>query len=215
MMREMRVFVYDGETRADHRRKWSTILPDPTSLTWNGSDLVGGATPTAGDVVICHRVGDAILKKLSELEQSGAYVIIIASNSSPLVPAPGNRYWRATGVGSPVDPHFRACFDRFVAELRGSQKLDFTLLEPQLPEHVLACYVCALGGVPPRDDWKSGFENEVGYWRYGKGRDGKDTELRWNDRADLAKLRAFLAATQGLVNQPAPVPLGEVTSEGR
>jgi len=74
-------------------------------------------------------------------------------------------------------------------------------LEPTFPEYVLACYVCALGDVKPLDGWKNGFEREVGYWRAERQ---KEMELGWQDRADIAKLRAFLAATRSLLEQAAP-----------
>lgn len=65
------------------------------------------------------------------------------------------------------------------------------LVPPLLPEHVLACYLCALAGVTVRPDWSSGFEEEVEYWIAERGASVVGPE--WHEPfPDQGQLRQFL-----------------------
>jgi len=70
---------------------------------------------------------------------------------------------------------------------------------PRVPEYVLACYICRLGGlmIEPEWNWRERFEGEVEYWS-AKGK-GDVSALSWEERSDIEKLRRFLSQTQTLV----------------
>jgi hypothetical protein len=82
------------------------------------------------------------------------------------------------------------------------------LLEPPLvPEHLLACLVAALGGMPAANlppAWETGFGEEVSYLSQELARQGARTCTQapsWSDRGDPQRLREFL--TNAAVLRPA------------
>lgn len=67
---------------------------------------------------------------------------------------------------------------------------------PKAPEHVIACYLCSLSNISPQNDWRMGFEEEVGYWTTEKH---DVPNLDWNSHStEIARLRQFLVAVSAL-----------------
>ena len=67
---------------------------------------------------------------------------------------------------------------------------------PRIPEHIIACYLCALGEVPPAEDWQAGFVEEVEYL----GSEGISDLISWEKhRADGEALRSTLLAAGNVV----------------
>lgn len=104
----------------------------------------------------------------------------------------------------------RGCIERFVkhAQLPATVRPDWSLMEaPETPEHIIACYICALAGSGPEESWAQRFRQEVEYWR---GRpDGRDLpELDWSrDSTDIGRLKDFLRISGTLVTGQAVVRL--------
>ncbi|MGH9893391.1 MAG: hypothetical protein ACREA0_15660 [bacterium] len=105
---------------------------------------------------------------------------------------------------------FTRLFARFRAALENEEKPTWALLEPDerpLPENILACYLCALSGIPALDLWKAGFETEVNYWA---SIQGVGLKLDWEqDRNEVGRLRMLLAATQTLQDPPTREQTGD------
>jgi hypothetical protein len=84
-------------------------------------------------------------------------------------------------------------FTRFVeAVLQSHEEPPWSILvAPVPPEHIVACYLCSLAGIPPEGQWKTGFEEEVSYWAHERK---AAPALNWNDndQTDGHKLRQFL-----------------------
>lgn len=74
---------------------------------------------------------------------------------------------------------------------------DWSLLAPpQVPEHVIACYLCALADVLPESVWQAGFEDEVEYWKSQE----VQSVPQWNrGRPNAEILRKFLRGVGALV----------------
>jgi len=67
----------------------------------------------------------------------------------------------------------------------------WTFLSPRsAPEFVISCYLCTLAGIKPESAWETDFQQEVSFW---SAEAGRESIISWEDRADAAKLRAFLA----------------------
>lgn len=91
----------------------------------------------------------------------------------------------------------RECVRRFIENARmadvGQPKWEL-LLPPSVPEHVLACYLCALAGMAINPSWEEGFDQEVSAW---------GQQLSWDaDRTDKERLLAFLRAAGSLPEGP-------------
>jgi len=72
---------------------------------------------------------------------------------------------------------------------------------PLVPEHVLACYFCALAGVDPEEAWATGFKDEVD-----QALDARNvsTRLDWTkDRKNREMLREFLVSVGPLAKTSA------------
>ena len=95
-------------------------------------------------------------------------------------------------------PWIRRRFEEFVAAVDSqvSGPPPWHLLDPpSAPEHVIACYLCAIAGGDPQSSWAEGFEEEVGYWATKRTEHTMVPRLDWDtDNADSDKLRAFLRA---------------------
>jgi hypothetical protein len=139
----MSLFVYDGSSGT---HAWSDLLGGGrfTNLERQGDALVGGE-PTAGDVIVCHRVeSPAVARRLQELAACGVVVVEIGTDGAAETTPQGNYYRRARGVGM-TDPHFKACFAHFTHVFSSTGKPDWQLLEgPPPPDALLAYHLLGL-----------------------------------------------------------------------
>lgn len=159
--------------------------------------------------MVGHQLADAEKAAVAQLLKSGVYVILVSRSPGDGL-LPNGSYQRKQPVLDGPNTHFQACFSRFLKDLATNNgRPNWALLEPdarRLPEHVLACYVCAIGGIPTVDAWKIGFEDEVEYWVRTVG---IALKLSWEeDRNNADRLHAFLAETQTLLE-------GSVREESR
>lgn len=90
-------------------------------------------------------------------------------------------------------PWIRRRFTDFMKSIRVySEALpQWELLEPPpVPEHVIACLLCALGRIEPDVEWRTAFEDEVDWKSQGRG----TPTLTWDaHRKDAVALREFLS----------------------
>lgn len=217
----MTTLIWDANWTADTpsdqggRRCWKTRLDSSLGvqrLRLNGNALE--PFPRAGDIVIVHGQDPESLNLLLRAvgEVSVAVIDVSGQHRRPTETLDARVYQRCAAVGVPVDSAFATVLVRFATHFATTKERQWDLLEPRCPEHVLACYVCTLGGVEPLPDWESGFINEVGYWRTGVG---INTELKWEDRQDPKELRKFLLATQGLRETSTDKLPPEAPNDGR
>lgn len=215
-MDQVQVFVLDRDT-GDSKRRWAEIIPGSRELNWNQDRQVWQPErPRPGNVVVCHLLGNLDRAATDLLATEGVRIVIVSQSSSePSSPAQ-NVYRRGAGVGRPTDETFSRLFLRFRQDLEENESPAWRLLEPDsraVPEHVLACYLCALGGLSATEmpiEWQAGFENEVNYW-VNEAAKGRGLALAWSQRNDIEALRAFLTRTQSLVEHQG----NEATSNGR
>jgi len=92
------------------------------------------------------------------------------------------------------EPWIQRRFSDFIGSVRADVAAapEWEKLEPpSAPEHVIACLLCAIGSVPPSEEWRAGFEDEVAYWLTA----GVTQRLRWEQHKDIEAIRSFLTDT--------------------
>lgn len=192
------VFVLDGDPDAS-KRKWDQIIEDFQELGWTGRSW-DPSEPPRGSVVVCHLLGPDEKQAVDQIAKNGTWLVFVSQSTSRPSSPGDNTYQRGAGVRRSTDDTFRRSFARFREALERDGRPTWALLEPdarRVPENILACYVCALGGVPALDAWKVGFEDEVNYWVTAEG---IGVKLEWKeDRNKEERLRTFLAATRTLL----------------
>ena len=108
----------------------------------------------------------------------------------------GNEHW------CKVNPRWKTSRIReFVRVVKKSDyEIPWHILEPpKVPEHILACYLCAIGGVDVDkvpDGWQGGFEDESSYWH---SQAVDFPALSWADRGNAIVLRRFLSNTEVII----------------
>jgi len=186
----MTIYVGDGQLRGEIRR-WQDIVGNHTPIPTNKQEWEG-YTFSTGDVIILHQYDE---HDASACMRNAAVVIIsgggYGTNQESTSENRNFVYYRRAGVlhGDKTFGSMIANFAQYF--LRTSDRM-WSLLEPQCPEHVLACYLCALTSVSPDSSWKNEFENEISYFVKVRSISSK---LTWDNSTDMLKLREFLKAT--------------------
>lgn len=194
-----RILYYDKVSK----REWPQML-GTSSLALSWRDRTFTPVPRAGDLVVCHRVTGEVEGRLRELANKGTFVLRVSGADRQRTLPDGNFYDRALRVDDPTDERFAVVFARFREAMAREGKPNWDLLEddPQLvPEHVLACYLCAVAGLPESDipsEWKNGFEREVAYWAK-EASNEKLLTLTWEHRGSVEELHLFLKAMRAIV----------------
>jgi hypothetical protein len=204
-------------------RKWDELCPGSEQVSFHeGEFCLGGQVVTSG-LVLVHRtfIGEPALKSLPNIVEihSRMVVVVISGRyqSESVMECPSRLYYRKAAVHEGVDGVFHSRLSEFIKNLEAQPAGEplipgFHILDLDM-EHVLACYVCALGGVAPLPEWKTGFEREVGYWQKGKEL-AEQSLVTWTDSRDPRKLRRFLSDMQGLLQHPTPPVVGSEGDRG-